>query len=95
MSDPVWLPTCTTVMDRCMAELQISTNGKCPFTNKPLKKEDLVSHTELKAEIEEFCVKHGIYFKLRSNVMNCAKHATEEGAGAGRLYYNPALIERL
>lgn len=60
MSDPVKLPTCDEVMDRSVAERQIMSTDKCPFTNMPLKKEDLVSHVELKKEIEEWAAKNGI-----------------------------------
>lgn len=60
MEDPVLLPTSKNVMDRKVIERHIMSNDDDPFNRLPLKMEDLVPQTELKAEIQGFCSKHGI-----------------------------------
>lgn len=52
MRDPVRLPTNDMIMDRAKIEINILNTGQCPFTRKPLTKEELIPVPELKAEIE-------------------------------------------
>jgi|EP00427_Karlodinium_veneficum_P039908 hypothetical protein len=59
MEDPVLLPS-NNIMDRKVIERQIMTSDEDPFTKLPLKVSDLVPQPELRAEIHEFCAKHGI-----------------------------------
>merc|ERR1712087_834340 len=60
MEDPVLLPTSQNIMDRKVIERHIMSNDDDPFNRLPLKVEDLEPQTELKAEIQAFCSKHGI-----------------------------------
>lgn len=60
MEDPVLLPTSKNIMDRKVIERHIMSNDDDPFNRLPLSVQDLVPQIELKAEIQEFCSKHGI-----------------------------------
>jgi len=62
MEDPVLLPTSKTIMDRKVIERHIMSNDDDPFNRMPLSVTDLIPQTELRAEIQTFCVKHGIAF---------------------------------
>jgi len=60
MEDPVLLPTSQNIMDRKVIERHIMSNDDDPFNRQPLAVKDLVPQTELKADIQAFCAKHGI-----------------------------------
>jgi hypothetical protein len=60
MEDPVLLPTSNTIMDRKVIERHIMSNDDDPFNRCHLAVKDLVPQPELKAEIQAFCIKHGL-----------------------------------
>jgi len=60
MEDPVLLPTSKNIMDRKVIERHIMSNDDDPFNRMPLAVSDLVPQTELRARIQEFCLKHGL-----------------------------------
>mmetsp|Transcript_49777 Transcript_49777/g.131988 ORF Transcript_49777/g.131988 Transcript_49777/m.131988 type:complete len:1009 (-) Transcript_49777:159-3185(-) len=60
MEDPVLLPTSNTIMDRKVIERHIMSNDDDPFNRAHLAVKDLVPQTELRDEIRNFCIKHGI-----------------------------------
>ena len=47
-------------MDRATIERIILQDDADPFNREPLKKEDLIPQTELKAKIEAFKKEHGL-----------------------------------
>jgi len=60
MSDPVMFPQSRKVVDRCNAMRQIMGNDKDPYSNTPVKYEDLIPLPELKEEIHKFAKEKNI-----------------------------------
>lgn len=54
MKDPVLLPKSKTVMDRSTIKAHLLSDSTDPFNRSPLKIEDVIPDTELKAKIEAF-----------------------------------------
>ncbi|KAL8997592.1 MAG: hypothetical protein Q9188_006285 [Gyalolechia gomerana] len=54
MTDPVILPTSKTTMDRSTIRSHLLSDPNDPFNRSPLKIEDVIPDTELKAQIEAF-----------------------------------------
>ncbi|KAL8947616.1 MAG: hypothetical protein Q9222_006124 [Ikaeria aurantiellina] len=54
MSDPVILPTSKTTMDRSTIRSHLLSDPNDPFNRSPLKIEDVIPNTELKAQIDAF-----------------------------------------
>jgi len=56
MKDPVTLPSSYAVVDRATIKSHLLSDSKDPFNRAPLKIEDVIPNTELKARIDEFLV---------------------------------------
>lgn len=54
MEDPVILPTSRTTIDRSTIRSHLLSDPVDPFNRVPLKIEDVIPNTELKAAIEKF-----------------------------------------
>ncbi|MCJ1319959.1 Ubiquitin conjugation factor E4 [Xylographa vitiligo] len=54
MEDPVMLPTSKTSIDRSTIRSHLLSDPNDPFNRAPLKIEDVIPDTELKARIEAF-----------------------------------------
>ncbi|KAF8474888.1 ubiquitin elongating factor core-domain-containing protein [Kalaharituber pfeilii] len=54
MEDPVILPSSRVTVDRGTIKAHLLSDAKDPFNRSPLKIEDVISNTELKAQIEAF-----------------------------------------
>jgi len=52
MTDPVILPTSKNVLDRATIRSHLLSDPNDPFNRVPLKIEDVIPHTELKAKID-------------------------------------------
>jgi len=60
MSDPVMLPQSKKIVDRNNAWRCIAGTDRDPYSNTPVKMEDLIPQVELKQEIHRFAKEKGI-----------------------------------
>jgi len=60
MSDPVMFPQSKIVVDRATALRAIMSSDRDPYSNTPVKVEDLIPQTELKEEIHRFAKEKGL-----------------------------------
>ncbi|GJN94371.1 hypothetical protein Rhopal_007450-T1 [Rhodotorula paludigena] len=74
MRDPVLLPSSRTILDRSTIKQHYLSDPTDPFNRQPLKWEDIVDATELKAQIDEF---------LAERKRKRAEEAVATVAGAG------------
>ncbi|KAL8719577.1 MAG: hypothetical protein Q9225_003429 [Loekoesia sp. 1 TL-2023] len=69
MTDPVILPTSKTTIDRSTIRSHLLSDPNDPFNRSPLKIEDVIPNTELKAQIEAFkAEKRGAKIAQASNM---------------------------
>ncbi|KAL9590791.1 MAG: hypothetical protein Q9203_000429 [Teloschistes exilis] len=70
MTDPVTLPTSRTTMDRSTIRSHLLSDPNDPFNRSPLKIEDVVPNTELKAQIEAFITEKRGQKLAAANIMD-------------------------
>ncbi|KAL8694546.1 MAG: hypothetical protein Q9218_000802 [Villophora microphyllina] len=70
MTDPVILPTSRTTMDRSTIRSHLLSDPNDPFNRSPLKIEDVVPNSELKAQIEAFIAEKRGKKMAAANVMD-------------------------
>ncbi|KAL8763804.1 MAG: hypothetical protein Q9184_000506 [Pyrenodesmia sp. 2 TL-2023] len=73
MTDPVILPTSKTTMDRSTIRSHLLSDPNDPFNRAPLKIEDVIPNTELKAKIEAFKAEKRGAKSAQSNVMDTSE----------------------
>lgn len=74
MTDPVILPISKATIDRSTIRSHLLSDPNDPFNRTPLKIEDVIPNTELKAQIDAFVAE-----KKRAKVVEAGLMDTSEG----------------
>ncbi|KAI4207190.1 MAG: hypothetical protein LQ346_000684 [Caloplaca aetnensis] len=73
MTDPVILPTSKTTIDRSTIRSHLLSDPNDPFNRAPLKIEDVIPNTELKAKIEAFKAEKRGAKSAQANIMDTSE----------------------